>query len=84
MCRLVVLTSDGEWGEGSNWEAALFAAHHGLDNLICILDYNKLQSLKGDGQSSRLCYLGHALMENRHALIVDTSVTLASSHPLLL
>ncbi|QIK79465.1 transketolase [Sphingomonas piscis] len=43
--RTVVLTSDGEWGEGSNWEAALFAAHHGLDNLLCIIDYNKLQSL---------------------------------------
>ena len=44
--RTVVLTSDGEWGEGSNWEAALFAAHHQLDNLLCIIDYNKLQSLK--------------------------------------
>lgn len=43
--RTVVLTSDGEWGEGSNWEAALFAAHHGLDNLVVVLDYNKLQSL---------------------------------------
>lgn len=44
--RTVVLTSDGEWGEGSNWEAALFAAHHRLDNLLCIVDYNKLQSLR--------------------------------------
>lgn len=43
--RTLVLTSDGEWGEGSNWEAALFAAHHQLDNLLCIIDYNKLQSL---------------------------------------
>ena len=52
--RTVVLTSDGEWGEGSNWEAALFAAHHGLDNLICILDYNKLQSLKTVDETLRL------------------------------
>ena len=44
-CRTVVLTSDGEWDEGSNWEAAMFAAHHKLDNLVCVLDYNKLQSL---------------------------------------
>lgn len=43
--RTVVLTSDGEWDEGSNWEAALFAAHHRLDNLVCVVDYNKLQSL---------------------------------------
>lgn len=52
--RTIVLTSDGEWGEGSNWEAALFAAHHGLDNLICILDYNKLQSLKSVDETLRL------------------------------
>ena len=39
------LMSDGECDEGSNWEAALFAAHHNLNNLIAIIDYNKLQSL---------------------------------------
>lgn len=42
--RTFVLLSDGEWGEGSNWEAALFASHHRLDNLVAIMDYNKLQS----------------------------------------
>lgn len=52
--RTVVLTSDGEWGEGSNWEAALFAAHHGLDNLTCIIDYNKLQSLRSVDETLRL------------------------------
>lgn len=40
-----VLLSDGECDEGSNWEAILFAAHHGLDNLVAIVDYNKIQSL---------------------------------------
>ena len=44
--RIVVLMSDGECDEGSNWEAILFAAHHGLDNLVAIVDYNKIQSLK--------------------------------------
>lgn len=43
--RTLVLMSDGEMGEGSNWEAFLFAAHHKLDNLTAIIDYNKLQSL---------------------------------------
>lgn len=43
--RVVVLMSDGELGEGSNWEAMMFAAHHKLDNLVAIIDYNKLQSL---------------------------------------
>jgi transketolase len=37
--------SDGELGEGSNWEAMMFAAHHQLDNLVAIVDYNKFQSL---------------------------------------
>lgn len=40
------LLSDGECDEGSNWEAILFAAHQKLSNLIAIVDYNKLQSLK--------------------------------------
>lgn len=44
--RVFVLLSDGECDEGSNWEAILFAAHHKLDNLIAIVDYNKLQSIK--------------------------------------
>ncbi len=43
--RVVVLLSDGECDEGSNWEAILFAAHHKLDNLLAIIDYNKIQSL---------------------------------------
>ena len=43
--KSVVLLSDGELDEGSNWEAVLFAAHHRLDNLYIIIDYNKIQSL---------------------------------------
>jgi transketolase len=43
--RIFALLSDGECDEGSTWEAILFAAHHGLDNLVAIVDYNKLQSL---------------------------------------
>lgn len=44
--RIFVLMSDGECDEGSNWEAILFAAHHRLENLTVIIDYNKIQSLK--------------------------------------
>ena len=33
---------------------------------------------KGDGQPAKLCYMGHALMENRHGLVVDGTVTLAT------
>jgi len=43
--RVFCLLSDGECDEGSVWEAAMFAAHHRLDNLIAVVDYNKIQSL---------------------------------------
>jgi transketolase len=43
--RVFALLSDGECDEGSTWEAILFAGHHKLDNLIAIVDYNKIQSL---------------------------------------
>jgi len=42
--RVFVLLGDGECDEGSVWEAAMFAPHHRLDNLIAIVDYNKIQS----------------------------------------
>ena len=37
------LTSDGEWQEGSTWEALIFACHHGLENLTILVDHNRLQ-----------------------------------------
>ena len=40
-----VILGDGECDEGSVWEAALVAHHYGLDNLIAIIDHNKMQSL---------------------------------------
>ena len=43
--------SDGELDEGSTWEAAMGAAHHGLGNLICLVDINNQQA---DGQSSKV------------------------------
>jgi len=49
-----VVMSDGECGEGSNWEAILFAAHNNLSNLTVIIDYNKLQSLKSPEETLRL------------------------------
>lgn len=43
--RVFTLLGDGECQEGSIWEAALFAPQHQLDNLIAIVDYNKLQAM---------------------------------------
>jgi transketolase len=41
--RVFCLTSDGEWNEGSNWEALIFARHQELRNLTFIVDHNGLQ-----------------------------------------
>lgn len=41
--RTYVLLGDGELAEGSNWEAAMCAAHYQLDNLVAIIDHNTLQ-----------------------------------------
>ncbi len=46
--------SDGETNEGQVWEAALMAAHHKLDHLITILDYNKFQL---DDSTKNICDL---------------------------
>ena len=42
--RVINLLSDGELDEGATWEAALAGAHHGLDNLLAIVDVNGLQA----------------------------------------
>lgn len=41
--RVYVIIGDGEHGEGSVWEGAICAAKHKLDNLVIIVDYNKVQ-----------------------------------------
>ncbi|MCA9184652.1 MAG: transketolase [Planctomycetales bacterium] len=41
--RVFTLLGDGELAEGSNWEAAMLAAHYQLGNLTAIIDYNTLQ-----------------------------------------
>ena len=43
--KVFTILGDGECDEGSVWEAVLFAHHFKLDNLVAIVDYNKMQSL---------------------------------------
>jgi transketolase len=43
--RVFVLLSDAECNEGQVWEAAMFAAHHRLDNLVALIDLNGMQAL---------------------------------------
>ena len=42
--RVFVVLSEGDCQEGSTWEAAMFAAHHRLSSLVCIVDHNKIQN----------------------------------------
>ncbi len=42
--RVINLMSDGELDEGSTWEAAMAASHHGLGQLLCVVDMNGLQA----------------------------------------
>jgi len=52
--RVFAILSDGECDEGSIWEAALFAGHHGLDNLTVLVDYNRIQSFGSTADVLRL------------------------------
>lgn len=70
--RTFVLISDGECDEGSNWEAFLFAAHHKLNNLVCIVDYNGLQSIKSTADTLNLEPFDKKLEAfGWHVLVVD-------------
>lgn len=42
--KVFVIVGDGEINEGSVWEAAMCAGNHNLENLIVMIDYNKIQS----------------------------------------
>jgi len=53
--RIFCLTSDGEWNEGSTWEALTFAAHQRLANLTFVVDLNGLQ---GFGTTAEVADLG--------------------------
>ena len=43
--KIFVMISDGECQEGTTWESLLIATKHRLDNLVIIVDYNKIQAL---------------------------------------
>ena len=68
--RTFVLTGDGELQEGSNWEAAMTANHYGLDNLILIVDRNRIQqgdfterTIRMDPLADKFTAFGFAVLE---------------------
>jgi len=52
--RVFVIISDGECDEGTTWESAMIANHHNLDNLIVIVDRNRIQSLTSTEETLKL------------------------------
>ena len=70
--KIYCLLSDGEWQEGSTWEALIFASHHNLSNLTIVVDQNGLQ---GFGKVSDISSM-HNLAERLapfNALILETN-----------
>ena len=76
--RIFCLSSDGEWQEGSCWEALIFSVHHRLDNFILMIDQNGLQGFGSTEEivsysdiSSRLSLLAHT-----YKILMDTVLSL--------
>jgi len=79
--RIFVLTGDGELQEGSNWEAAMTAQHYNLDNLIVIVDRNRIQqgdftekTIRMDPVAPKWAAFGFAVEEvdgHDHAALLD-------------
>lgn len=68
--RVFCLTSDGEWQEGSTWEALIFAQHHRLENLTVLVDHNNLQ---GFGSTTEVASMS-PLWERLRGFDVDVDV----------
>lgn len=88
--RVFCITGDGESAEGQIWEAAQFAAHYHLDNLVAFLDWNKMQI---DGTNDEVMSLGDPvakyaafgwnamLVTGNDVLAIQTAVANTLEHP---
>jgi transposase len=72
--------SDPPAGSGRNAEVDFRGEKRSNDTHISVSDPDAMLYRKGAGMEARLCFIGHALMENRHGLFVDTRLTRVSGH----
>lgn len=72
--RVFCLCSDGEWQEGSNWEALIFSRHHDLSNLVLLVDVNGLQGYGRTGEVASMAKL------NRYFQAFDMNVVELDGH----
>ncbi|HYU96533.1 MAG TPA: IS5 family transposase [Sphingomicrobium sp.] len=70
-------SDDDPQGPGRNRERNFHKEKRSNETHASTTDPDARLYRKGDGQPARLCYMGHALMENRHGLVVDAAVTRA-------
>ncbi|HEV2747884.1 MAG TPA: IS5 family transposase [Allosphingosinicella sp.] len=70
-------SDDDPQGPGRNQERNFHREKRSNETHASTTDPDARLYKKGDGQPARLCYMGHALMENRHGLVVDAAVTRA-------
>lgn len=68
--KVVCLTSDGEWQEGSTWEALIFSRHQNLNNLTVLIDHNNLQ---GFGSTTDVASMS-PLWDKLQGFDIDTQV----------
>jgi transposase len=67
-------------GGGRNAEADFHDQKRSNDTHASTTDPDARLYRKGQGKEAKLCFMGHGLMENRHGLLVDASLTLADGH----
>lgn len=72
--------SGGPPAAGRNGEADFHGQSRTNDTHASTTDPDARLYRKGPGQEARLCFMGHALMENRHGLVVDACLTRADGH----
>lgn len=67
-------------GAGRNAEANFHGQKRSKDTHSSTTDPDARLYRKGKGKETKLCFIGHGLMENRHGLLVDACLTLADGH----
>jgi transketolase len=86
--KTFVIIGDGELNEGTNWESALLASNHNLNNLICILDYNHSndRALKLDNVKDKFNSFNWNVIEiNGHSHEeINNALNFISDKPLLI
>jgi transposase len=70
----------GTADKGRNAEVNFHGSKRSNETHASLTDPDARLFRKGEGKEARLCYMGHALMENRHGLVVEASLTHADGH----